>query len=209
VGGQPALEAQLANLADEITYNAHDVDDGVRSGLITVAQLMEIPLFARYADEAVREHPQLRESNWQRRWLYEAIRRMLSEQVYDVIRNTGAALQAAQPASADAVRALPPLVGFSDAMRAESAALKRFLFQNLYRHPQVVDTTSRAKVVVRELFDIYLARPQEMKPRYATRAQGLEQAACARVVADFIAGMTDRYALREHERLTGQQLLAE
>ena len=209
VGGQPALEAQLANLADEITYNAHDVDDGVRSGLITVAQLMEIPLFARYADEAVREHPQLRESNWQRRWLYEAIRRMLSEQVYDVIRNTGAALQAVQPASADAVRALPPLVGFSDAMRAESAALKRFLFQNLYRHPQVVDTTSRAKVVVRELFDIYLARPQEMKPRYATRAQGLEQAACARVVADFIAGMTDRYALREHERLTGQQLLAE
>ena len=209
VGGQPALEAQLANLADEITYNAHDVDDGVRSGLITVAQLMEIPLFARYADEAVREHPQLRESNWQRRWLYETIRRMLSEQVYDVIRNTGAALQAVQPASADAVRALPPLVGFSDAMRAESAALKRFLFQNLYRHPQVVDTTSRAKVVVRELFDIYLARPQEMKPRYATRAQGLEQAACARVVADFIAGMTDRYALREHERLTGQQLLAE
>ncbi|MEN5180462.1 deoxyguanosinetriphosphate triphosphohydrolase [Comamonas testosteroni] len=209
VGGQPALEAQLANLADEITYNAHDVDDGVRSGLITVEQLMEIPLFARYADEAVREHPQLQESNWQRRWLYEAIRRMLSEQVYDVIRNTGAALQAAQPASADAVRALPPLVGFSNAMRAESAALKRFLFQNLYRHPQVVDTTSRAKIVVRELFDIYLARPQEMKPRYAARAQGLGQAHCARVVADFIAGMTDRYALREHERLTGKQLLTE
>ena len=206
-GEQPALEAQLANLADEITYNAHDVDDGVRSGLITVAQLMDIPLFARYAQEALQEYPALQEAAMQRRWLYETIRRMLSEQVYDVIRCTGAALQQAQPASADAVRALPPLVGFSDAMREESAVLKRFLFKNLYRHPQVIGTTGRAKVVVRELFGIYLDRPTEMKPRYAERAQGLAQADCARVVADFIAGMTDRYAVREHERLTGQKLL--
>ena len=154
LGQQPALEAQLANLADEITYNAHDVDDGVRSGLISVEQLMDIPLFARYAQEALQEYPQLQAADWQRRWLYEAIRRMLSEQVYDVIRHTGAALQAAQPVDANAVRALPPLVGFSAAMREESALLKRFLFKNLYRHPQVVDTTGRAKEVVRELFAI-------------------------------------------------------
>ena len=207
LGQQPALEAQLANLADEITYNAHDVDDGVRSGLISVEQLMEIPLFARYAQEALQEYPQLQAADWQRRWLYEAIRRMLSEQVYDVIRHTNTALQAAQPADANAVRALPPLVGFSEAMRQDSALLKRFLFKNLYRHPQVVDTTGRAKVVVRELFAIYLERPAEMKPRFAERAQDLALAARARVVADFIAGMTDRYAVRQHERLTGQQLL--
>ena len=209
VGGQPALEAQLANLADEITYNAHDVDDGVRSGLITIEQLMEIPLFARFANDALQEHPQLRDSAWQRRWLYEAIRRMLSEQVYDVIRHTGAALQAAQPASADVVRVMPALVGFSDEMKASSVELKRFLFKNLYRHPQVVATTDRAKVVVRELFGWYLAQPQQMKLRFAERAQNLAQAERARVAADFIAGMTDRYAAREHERLTGRAILAQ
>ncbi len=207
-GEQPALEAQLANLADEIAYNAHDVDDGVRSGLITVEQLMDIPLFAHYAQEAVDEHPQLQAPDWQRRWLYEAIRRMLSEQVYDVIQHTSAALAAAQPADADAVRQLPPMVGFSDGMRAQSLALKRFLFANLYRHPQVVATTSRAKDVVRELFDIYLAQPQRMKPRFAQRAEGLGVTERARVVADFIAGMTDRYAAREHALLTGRELLA-
>lgn len=206
-GEQPALESQLANLADEIAYNAHDVDDGVRSGLITVQQLMEIPLFARFAQEALDEYPQLQEPSWQRRWLYEAIRRMLSEQVYDVIRHTSAALAVAQPADAHAVRKLPAMVGFSEDMRAQSLALKRFLFANLYRHPQVVGTTGQAKVVVRELFDIYLAQPQAMKPRFAERAVALGVAERARVVADFIAGMTDRYAAREHERLTGQVLL--
>ena len=206
---QPGLEAQLANLADEIAYNAHDVDDGVRSGLITVQQLMDVPLFARYAQAALQEFPQLAQHDWQRRWLHEAIRRMLSEQIYDVVRHTSAALQAAQPADADAVRALPPLVGFSDEMRAQSQTLKRFLFRNLYRHPQVVDTTGRAKVVVRELFDIYLATPGEMKPRFAERAAGANRVDSARVVADFIAGMTDRYAAKEHQRLTGQLLLSE
>ena len=207
-GEQPALEAQLANLADEIAYNAHDVDDGVRSGLISVEQLMDIPLFARFAQEALDEHPQLQAPDWQRRWLYEAIRRMLSEQVYDVIAHTSAALAAAQPADAEAVRQLPPMLGFSDDMRAQSLTLKRFLFANLYRHPQVVATTSRAKDVVRELFDIYLAQPNLMKPRFSDRAHGLDVTDRARVVADFIAGMTDRYAAREHAQLTGRELLS-
>ena len=205
---QPSLEAQLCNLADEIAYNAHDIDDGVRSGLITLAQLRDVPLFDRYRAAAEAEYPALREPLAQRRLLNEAIRRMLSDQVYDVIDATGRALAQAQPRDVDAVRAAPALVGFGETMRAQSQALKRFLFRNLYRHPQVMDTTGRAQQVVRDLFAAYAAQPGEMKPRFAARAQAAADAdSSARVVADFIAGMTDRYAAREHARLTGQQLL--
>ena len=195
---QPALEAQLCNLADEIAYNAHDIDDGVRSGLITLEQVAEVPLFGRYLAEAQREHPQLQG----RRVLYEAIRRMLSALVYDAIDATRAALAEAGPDSADAVRALPPLVMFSETARAQCAELKKFLFHDLYRHPRVTETTSQAQEVVRELFQRYLAEPGEMQAGFTARPDS------ARAVADYIAGMTDRYALREHERLTGRRLLA-
>ncbi|KQR45077.1 deoxyguanosinetriphosphate triphosphohydrolase [Acidovorax sp. Leaf160] len=209
---QPSLEAQLCNLADEIAYNAHDIDDGVRSGLITLEQLQEVPLFDRFRRLALVAHPSLGEPQARRRWLNEAIRRMLSAQVYDVIDTTRAALAAAAPADVDAVRQSPgPLVGFSDGMRAESQALKRFLFSQLYRHPQVMETTGQAQRIVRELFGIYRARPEEMKPAFAARAiahaGSAEEPHQARVVADFIAGMTDRFAGREHARLTGLQLL--
>ncbi len=195
---QPSLEAQLANLADEIAYNAHDIDDGVRSGLITVDQLAEVPLFEGFRRQTLHEHPQL----LGRRVLFETIRRMLSEQVYDVIAATGAALQAAQPADADAVRHQPPLLVFSDDMRLQSASLKRFLLRNLYRHEQVSEMTVKAQQVVRELFAAYLAEPSQMKPAFAAQPNR------HRAVADYIAGMTDRFAAREHERLTGQRLLA-
>ena len=205
---QPSLEAQLCNLADAIAYNAHDIDDGVRSGLITLVQLGEVPLFERYRASAQAEYPHLAEPAAQRRLLYEAIRRMLSDQVYDVIAATSAALERVQPRSVQDVRCAPALVEFSDGMRAQSQQLQRFLFQNLYRHPQVVELTGRAQQVVRDLFAAYLAQPQEMKPGFAARAQQATHAAqAARAVADFIAGMTDRYAAREHERLTGQRLL--
>ena len=205
---QPSLEAQLCNLADAIAYNAHDIDDGVRSGLITLAQLGEVPLFERYRASAQAEYPHLAEPAAQRRLLYEAIRRMLSDQVYDAIAATSAALERVQPRSVQDVRCAPALVEFSDGMRAQSQQLQRFLFQNLYRHPQVVELTGRAQQVVRDLFAAYLAQPQEMKPGFAARAQQATHAAqAARAVADFIAGMTDRYAAREHERLTGQRLL--
>ncbi|MCT9813305.1 deoxyguanosinetriphosphate triphosphohydrolase [Acidovorax sp. Be4] len=209
-GEQPSLEAQLCNLADEIAYNAHDVDDGVRSGLISMEQLLAVPLFARYHGLTLAQYPALAsQPHGERRLLYETIRRMLSDQVYDVVAATQARLAEVQPADLRAVRAAPPLVGFSPAMRAESIVLKRFLFQNLYRHPQVMQTTDLAQTVVRELFAVYLARPQEMKPRFAERAQtAIDAAALARVVCDFVAGMTDRYAAREHARLTGRQLLA-
>lgn len=209
---QPALEAQLCNLADEIAYNAHDIDDGVRSGLITMEQLEGVPLFDRYRAQALAEHPHLDQPAHRRRWLNEAIRRMLSDQVYDVIATTRAALAECAPADADAVRqAGRPLVGFSEGMRAESQTLKRFLFSQLYRHPQVMQTTRQAQQVVRELFAIYLQRPQEMKPAFAARAaQAIAEGATerqARTVADFVAGMTDRFAGSEHQRLTGQRLV--
>ncbi|MEY8876092.1 MAG: deoxyguanosinetriphosphate triphosphohydrolase [Leptothrix sp. (in: b-proteobacteria)] len=200
---QPSLEAQLANLADEIAYNAHDVDDGVRSGLITLDQVCSLPLLAEHHDAALREHPSLAVSLAQgkpRRLLFEILRRLLSAQVYDVIDTTAAALRLHAPDSADAVRALPPLVAFSPDMRAASTALKRLLFASLYRHPQVMESTERAQRIVAELFDAYVAVPAEMPADYA-QAPLLQ-----RSVADYIAGMTDRYAIREHERLTGRRL---
>ena len=206
LGQRPSLEAQLCNLADEIAYNAHDIDDGVRSGLLTLEQLQEVPLFERYRAQALVDHPAL--AGAPRRLLYEAIRRMLSDQVYDVIDATRQALAQANPQQVDDVRAAPALVCFSAAMREQSQGLKRFLFRNLYRHPQVMATTARAQQVVRELFAAYLAQPAQMKPAFAARAQASDgDSARARVVADFIAGMTDRYAASEHARITGQQLL--
>jgi dGTPase len=195
---QPSLEAQLCNLADEIAYNAHDIDDGVRSGLITLEQLAEVPLFEDFRAAAVREFPGLQG----RRVLYEAIRRMLSAQVYDVIEATQAALAAAAPATADDARRCAPIVAFSAGMARRSSALKAFLLHKLYRHPQVLATTGQAREVVRELFDAYLAQPAQMPADFAARP-GLPRA-----VADYIAGMTDRFAAREHERLTGRRLLA-
>ena len=196
-GSQPSLEAQLCNLADEIAYNAHDIDDGVRSGLIAFEQLATVELFDEHRAAAQREFPQLQG----RRLLYETIRRMLSAQVYDVIDATRTLLIKAAPASADEARAAAALVSFSDAMRAKSADLKGFLLRNLYRHPQVVATTGQAKRVVQELFAAYMNDVAQMPADFAARAD------VARSVADYIAGMTDRFAAREHERLTGLRLL--
>ncbi len=196
---QPSLEAQLCNLADAIAYNAHDIDDGVRSGLLSHDQMQEVPLFDHYRQQSLAEHPQLQHKP--RRWLYESTRRMLSEQVYDVIDTTRAAIAAAGVASADEARRAGPLVRFSDGMKARSGELKKFLFTSLYRHPQVMHTTGQAQQAVRELFAAYIERPQELRPEFASRADR------HRAVADYIAGMTDRFALREHERLTGRKLL--
>jgi len=203
---QPSLEAQLCNLADEIAYNAHDIDDGVRSGLITLAQLQDVPLFDQYRAAAQAEYPDLVQPLLQRRLLFEAIRRMLSAQVYDVIDATQAALARHAPTDVQAVRQSPSLVMFGDAMRARSLELKQFLFKNLYRHPRVMETTGRAQEVVRDLFAAYTASPQEMKAAFAEQASVDCGPLRARAVADFIAGMTDRFAAREHERLTGRRL---
>ena len=195
-GTQPSLEAQLCNLADEIAYNAHDIDDGVRSGLITMEQLESVPLFTRFRDETLSEFPDVKG----RRLLFDTIRRMLSQQVYDVIDATRDALTEHAPSSADAARLCPSLVRFSQPMREASTQLKRFLFKELYRHPQVNETTVRAKRVIAELFAAYADKPGEMPVDHAQREDK------HRAVADYIAGMTDRFAIREHERLTGQRL---
>lgn len=192
-GGSPSLEAQLCNLADEIAYNAHDIDDGVRSGLLTLEQLGEVPLFEHYRQQALQAHPALAG----RRLLFESIRLMLSDQVYDVIDHTRLRIAEHALDNADAARRLPPLVAFSPAMRDRSQVLKTFLLRNLYRHPQVMETTNRARRVVSDLFERYMNAPQEL-PEAHGRSQHH-----ARAVADYIAGMTDRFAIREHERLFG------
>ena len=199
-GGQPSLEAQLVNLADELAYNAHDVDDGVRSGLITLQQLLAVPLLAQGHAAVMAQHPGLGE----RRVLHEILRRMLSAQIGDLISATTAALHKAQldqpNLNADTVRLLPPLVQMSTALREQTTTLKRFLFSELYRHPQVTQMTGLARTVVTELFARYVEQPSEMPPEYSQRPD------LPRAVADYIAGMTDRYALREHQRLTGRRL---
>lgn len=193
IGGSPSLEAQLCNLADEIAYNAHDIDDGVRSGLLTLEQLDDVPLFAHYRQHSLQAHPMLAG----RRLLFESIRLMLSDQVYDVIDHTRMRLAEHGLETADAARCLPPIVTFSPDMRERSQTLKTFLLRNLYRHPQVMETTGRARQVVSDLFVRYLNAPHEL-PEAHGRSQHH-----ARAVADYIAGMTDRFAIREHERLFG------
>jgi dGTPase len=190
---QPSLEAQLCNLADEIAYNAHDVDDGVRSGLITLEQMQEVTLFRRFQTEALTQHPQLKG----RRLLFECIRLMLSEQVYDVLRATGSALEKMKPKNLTDVRHAQVLVMFSPKMKKDSTELKHFLHQNLYRHPQVLSMTERAKKVIADLFMRYQESPQQWTDQPQPTLRHL---------ADYIAGMTDRFALREHERLTGLRL---
>jgi dGTPase len=207
-GTQPSLEAQLCNLADEVAYNAHDIDDGVRSGLIRIEQLEQVALFGGFLRQTLQRHPRLGDPDQGRRLLYETIRQMLSAQVYDVIEGSRNAISRAAPDSVQAVRGEPPLVCFSAAMAAQSGELKQFLLRNLYRHPQVMETTLQARRIVADLFAAYLQTPGEMQSRFAQRAAHAPHAtATARVVADYIAGMTDRFAVREHVRLTGLRLL--
>lgn len=199
-GGQPSLEAQLVNLSDELAYSAHDVDDGVRSGLITLEQALEVPLLAKWHGSVKAEFPDV----VGRRLLHETLRRMLSAQVHDLIDHTVATVLASPGSAAGAAqrpRTEPPaLQGLSMPLRAETLELKRFLFKALYRHPRVMHMTSLARQVVTDLFAAYTAAPQEMPPEFA------QPLALQRSVADYIAGMTDRFALREHERLTGRRL---
>ena len=193
---QPSLEAQVANLADEIAYNNHDVDDGLRSGLLRLGQLDRIELFAGHRRTVERLHPGVSG----RRLVHETIRRMIDDLVVDLIAESRRRIEAAAPASLDEVRAAPPLVAFSSAMRERSAQLKRFLHAGLYRHPRVDEAMGRARGVVRRLFDAYAADPSQLPAEHRERVQAIGM----RAVADYIAGMTDRFALREHARLTGE-----
>jgi len=190
---QPPLEAQIANLADEIAYNNHDIDDGLRSGLLSLAQLVQVPLFARHA-LAVREaFPQIGE----RRLIHETVRRMINALVADLIGESNRRIAGARPATIDDVRAAPPLVAFSDSVRAEADALKVFLREYLYRHYQVMRMTEKARRIVRELFEAFFDQPKLLPTDHRLRAERDRP----RAIADYVAGMTDRYAMKEHRRL--------
>ena len=199
---QPSLEAQIANLADEIAYNNHDLDDGLRAGLISLEDLRQVPLFARQNDAVLAAHPGLAG----RRLIHETVRRMINRVVRDLIRTTADAIAASKPADADAVRnQSAPLVRFGDEVATEHLELKRYLRDHVYRHYRVLRMTSKASTVVQDLFKTFFARPELLPTEHHEAAQALQQqsgdAGRARAVADYIAGMTDRYAIMEHERL--------
>ncbi|HVP33104.1 MAG TPA: deoxyguanosinetriphosphate triphosphohydrolase [Steroidobacteraceae bacterium] len=199
---QPGLEAQIANLADEIAYNNHDVDDGIRAQLLTVEALCATRMFRRQYEAVTARYPDLSE----RRLVHEIIRRMINHIVLDLIRTTQAQLASAQPGSIDDVRALAkPLAAVSEECRAEHLELKEFLREQVYRHYKVLRMTAKARRVVHELFDAFFRDVTLMPPEYRDAALRSEAASPgagrARTVADYIAGMTDRYAILEHQRL--------
>ncbi|HWH80608.1 MAG TPA: deoxyguanosinetriphosphate triphosphohydrolase [Burkholderiaceae bacterium] len=189
----PSLEAQVCNLADEIAYNAHDLDDGVRSGLLVYEQLLAVPVLAQAHRDALAAFPGLQG----RRLLFEVLRRMLSAQVHDLIESTAARLRESAPADADAARRAGPLVVCSTEAAETAQTIKTFLRTALYRHPRVVQTTQAARAVVGDLFDAYLGDASQLPASHLGRRKP------HRVAADYIAGMTDRFALREHARLFG------
>jgi dGTPase len=198
---QPGLEAQIANVADAIAYNNHDVDDGFRANLLDLEQLREQELFGKQYQAVIALYPDLDD----RRLIYEIIRRMIDTLVTDLIESTRSELDRLQPASIEEVRAQPaPVVRFSEEVFEQHTRLKQFLNRNLYRHGKVRLMTDKARVTVRELFDRYMGSPGEMAPEFARKAQapGADEARKARVVADYVAGMTDRFAIAEHDRLT-------
>lgn len=199
---QPSLEAQIANVADEIAYNNHDLDDGLRAGLIDLAELRQVPLFAREYDAVIAAYPDLNG----RRLVHEIVRRMINHVVVDLIETTTKHIREAAPTDVDSVRARSaPLVGFSEDVAAEHLELKRFLRDHVYRHFRVLRMTNKAQKVVQGLFETFFARPELLPTEYHLAAKQMEaqseEAGRARAVADYIAGMTDRYAIGEYERL--------
>ena len=194
----PSAEAQVAALADDIAYNNHDIDDGLRAGLFAVADLAEMPLVGPVFHEVASRYPGLDES----RLIHEAIRRLIDRMVHDLIDETQRWLVESGVRSADEVRALKvPVVGFSDGMRRNDRALKEFLFERMYRHHRVNRMGSKARRVVRDLFTLYLAEPQCLPREWRELAGEPDDPQTARVAADYLAGMTDRFALDEHHRL--------
>ncbi|MET0321639.1 MAG: deoxyguanosinetriphosphate triphosphohydrolase [Duganella sp.] len=195
---QPSLEAQLTNLADEIAYNSHDIDDGLRSGLITIEQLQQVDFFARLYQDVQQTFPGLTG----RRAIYETLRRLITALADDLIVTSSALLADVAPRNLDDVRLAPPLIRFSDPMRKDATELKRFLRENLYRHYKVNRMRVKASRIVRELFDSFMAEPVLLPPDYQDKSGAAgDLSRQARKIADYIAGMTDRYAIREHRRL--------
>jgi dGTPase len=197
---QPGLEAQIANIADAIAYNNHDVDDGYRAGLITLAQLREQTLFETQYERVHARYPDLED----RRLIYEIIRRMIGTVVSDLIDETQRQIDATGVGSIDAVRdAGRPLVGMSAEIYEQHLSLKRFLSKHLYGHEQKLEMTRRAQKIIEDLFAAYSEDLSRLPPDFAARAAQLDEHDRARLIADYIAGMTDRFAIKAHEVLAG------
>jgi dGTPase len=190
---QPSLEAQIANLADEIAYNNHDVDDGLRSGLITLEQLGEVQIFARHLNEVRSKYPALNS----RRIVTETVRRMINTLIIDLVNTTRINIENSDVKTIDEVRSAPPLAAFSPALLDEHRELKRFLHRHLYRHYKVARMSAKAGRIISDLYAAFTGDARLLPPEHQAR-ESLEG---ARAVADYIAGMTDRYAMREHRRI--------
>jgi dGTPase len=193
---RPSLEAQIANLADEIAYNNHDVDDGLRSGLISLEQLAAVPLVADHLHEVRRIYPDLPE----RRVVHETVRRMINTLVSDLIRQSEHNIGSQDLATIEDVRNAPALVAFSAEINEQQRALKQFLRTNLYRHYLVMRMSAKAQRIIGDLFGIFMSDSRLLPPQLQLQV-GHDEPARARAVADYIAGMTDRYAIREHRRI--------
>ena len=190
---RPSLEAQLANLADEIAYNNHDVDDGLRSGLLTLEQLSSVRLFSEHLNEVRLAYPDLAE----RRLVHETVRRMINALVSDLIAQTEDNIKRSSPTSLDEVRVLPPLVAFSPEMYEKNRELKAVLRTQLYRHYRVMRMSAKARRIISDLFQAFMDDSRLLPPQFVPQSVQSK----ARLISDYIAGMTDRYAIREHRRI--------
>lgn len=190
---RPSLEAQIANLADEIAYNNHDVDDGLRSGLITIDQLSSVSIFSRHLDQVREQYPSVLD----RRLTYETVRSMINTLVSDLTERSRMLIERHNPKAADDVRHAPPLIEFSADIKEEQQGLKKFLHTNLYQHYRVARMSNKAKRIVNDLFHAFLTDSRLLPPEFQVRAESN----LPRAIADYVAGMTDRYAIREHRRL--------
>ena len=197
---QPGLEAQIANIVDAIAYINHDVDDGFRAGLISLEQLRGQALFGDQYDVVHERYPELDD----RRLIYEIIRRMINTVVTDLIDQTRANILVVEPQSiGDVRRAGKPLVSMSDEVYEQHVGLKRFLSKHLYRHEKKLEMTAKVQAVLKDLFKTYMTDVSKMPPQFSATAKSQDEPGRARVVADYVAGMTDRFAIAEHERIMG------
>ena len=191
-------EAQIAAIADDIAYDAHDIDDGLRAGIITVGDLRDIPLVGPVIDGVERRHGALEES----RMVHEIVRKLINVMVTDLLAGTRERLSRIKPRSAEDVRlAREPVVGFGETVRADDTELKSFLFSRMYRHYKLNRMASKARRVVTDLFELFMAEPNCLPTRWQSSELLADEDQRARLVADYIAGMTDRYAMLEHKRL--------
>ena len=196
---QPSLEAQVANIVDEIAYNNHDLDDGYRSGLLNMEQLKTQPLFSEHFENVHNRYPDLED----RRLIYEVIRSMIGAVVNDLIDNSSRHIEQQAPLSIEDIRnAAKPLINMSDSMFKQHILLKNFLRKNLYSHKKKKEMTQKVQSIINELFQAYMENEEKMPLQFFKAAKNKNQSNKARIVADYIAGMTDRYAIAAHEALS-------